>query len=153
WKQNQAGCGQVVLLRGEAGLGKSRLVEALRAQVGSEDYRWRVFRCSPYHTHSAFYAVIEALPRLLQWRRNDAPTERLAKLERRLQMSRRSPLVIEEAVPLFAALLALPLPAERYPPLTLSLQLQKQRTQEALVAFVLEEAERQPVLAVWEDLH
>jgi class 3 adenylate cyclase/predicted ATPase len=153
WEQSQEGLGQVVLLRGEGGIGKSRLVEALRAQAGNEDYTWRTFRCSPYHTHSAFYAVIEALPHFLQWRRDDAPAEKLAKLERRLQMARRSLPALEEVVPLFAALLAVPLPAERYPPLNLSPQLQKQRTQEALVAFLLEEAEWQPVLAVWEDLH
>ena len=88
WEQSQEGLGQVVLLRGEAGLGKSRLVEALRAQVEGEDHRWIAFRCSPYHTHSAFYAVIEALPGFLQWRHDDTPTEKLAKLERRLQLAR-----------------------------------------------------------------
>jgi class 3 adenylate cyclase/predicted ATPase len=150
WEQSKAGSGQVVLLRGEAGIGKSRLVEALRAQVGDENHTWITFRCSPYHTHSAFYAVIYSLQRFLQWRRDDTPTEKLAKLERMLQTSRHSP---QEVVPLFAALLSVPLPDERYPAISLSPQRLRQRTQEALVTWLVEETERQPVLTVWEDLH
>jgi class 3 adenylate cyclase/predicted ATPase len=150
WEQSKAGSGQVVLLRGESGIGKSRLVEALRAQVQSEGYRWLTFRCSPYHTHSAFYPVIDALERLLPWSRDMSPEAKFAHLEQALQRYR-SPL--QEAVPLFAALLSLPLPAERYHPLSLSLQRQKQRTQEMLVAYLLEETRRRPVLVVWEDLH
>jgi predicted ATPase len=73
----------------------------------------------------------------------------LDKLEQGLRPYRFS---LEEVVPLFAALLSVPL-LERYPPLTLTPQQQKQRTHEALVAWLLEETERQPVLAVWEDLH
>src|SRR4029450_13776171 len=61
-------------------------------------------------------------------------------------------LPLEEVVPLFAALLSVPVP-ERYPPLNLTPQRQRQKTHEALMAWLLEEAERQPVLAVWEDLH
>ena len=73
----------------------------------------------------------------------------LDKLEQTLQTSR---LPLAEVVPLFAALLSVPL-SEHYPPLNLTPQLQRQKTQEALVAWLLEEAERRPVLAVWEDLH
>ena len=106
-------------------------------------------RCSPYHTNSAFYPVIDHLQRLLQWHREAPPDARLATLEQALQAAR---LPLVEVVPLVAALLSLPVPA-RYPPLTLSPQRQKQKTQEALVAWLLAEAAQQPVLAVWEDLH
>lgn len=150
WEQSKAGLGQVVLLSGEAGIGKSSLVEAMRAQVRREGLTRVAFRCSPYHTNSALYPVIEHMQRVCQWQRGDTPTVKLGKLERTLRMYR-APL--EEVVPLFAALLSVPLPEERYAALRLTPQQQKQQTHDALVAWMLEEAERQPVLVVWEDLH
>jgi predicted ATPase len=108
-----------------------------------------VFRCSPYHQNSALYPVIDHLQRFLQWQRDETPEARFDKLERVLQTYR---LPLEDVIPLFAALLAVPLP-EHYLPLNLPPQRQRQKTHEALVAWLLEEAERQPVLAVWEDLH
>jgi class 3 adenylate cyclase/predicted ATPase len=149
WAQSREGMGQVVLLSGEAGIGKSRLVEVLRERAHSEGATRIVFRCSPYHQNSALYPVIDHLQRFLQWQRDDTPEARLDKLEQALQTSR---LPLAEVVPLFAALLSVPL-SEHYPPLNLTPQLQRQKTQEALVAWLLEEAERQPVLVVWEDLH
>jgi predicted ATPase len=150
WQQSKEGLGQVVLLSGAAGLGKSSLVAVLRAQVGHEGYARLTLRCSPYYTNSALYPVIEHLQQVLQFERTDPPATKLAKLEHGLQTYR---LPREEVVPLFGALLAVPLPAERYPARSLSPQQQRQQTQDALVAWLLEEATRQPVLAVWEDLH
>jgi predicted ATPase len=141
--------GQVVLLHGEAGIGKSRLVEVLRERVSSEGATRMVFRCSPYHQNSTLYPVIDHLQRLLQWQHDDTPEAKFDKLERVLRTYR---LLLEDVVPLFAALLSVPMP-ERYPPLNLTPQRQRQKTQEALVAWLLEEAERHSVLAVWEDLH
>jgi predicted ATPase len=141
--------GQVVLLSGEAGIGKSRLVEVLRERAYSEGATRITFRCSPYHQNSALYPVIDHLQRFLHWHRDDTPEVRLDKLEQALHTSH---LPLAEVMPLFAALLSVPL-SEHYPPLHLTLQLRRQKTQEALVAWLLEEAERQPVLAVWEDLH
>ena len=149
WAQSRDGLGQVVLLSGEAGIGKSRLVRVLTERVADEGAPWLTLRCSPYHTNSAFYPVIEHLQRLLQWHRDATPAARLATLEQALQTVG---LPLAEVVPLLAALLSLPVP-ERYPPLALSPQRQKQKTQEALVAWLLAETARQPVLAVWEDLH
>jgi class 3 adenylate cyclase len=149
WAQSTDGRGQVVLLSGEAGIGKSRLVEVLRERVGHERTTWLMFRCSPYHTHSALYPMIVHLQQVLQFRQEYSPVERLDKLESALQTTR---LPLQEAVPLLAVLLSVP-SAERYPPLSWSPQKQKQKTHEALVAWLVAEAERQPVLAVWEDLH
>ena len=149
WAQSQDGHGQVVLLSGEAGIGKSRLVHVLTATVVDPGAPRLPLRCSPYHTNSAFYPVIEHLQRVLHWHRETSPEARLATLEQAIQTAR---LPLGEVVPLVAALLSLPVP-ERYPPLTLSPQRQKQQTQEALVAWLLAEAAQQPVLAVWEDLH
>ena len=149
WAQSQDGLGQVVLLSGEAGIGKSRLVHVLTKHVVDAGGPHLTLRCSPYHTNSAFYPVIEHLQRFLQWQRHETPAARLATLEEAIRPAGLSPV---EVVPLLAALLSLPVP-ERYPPLTLSPQRQKHKTQEALVAWLLADVARQPVLAVWEDLH
>ena len=149
WAQARDGLGQVVLLSGEAGIGKSRLVRVLTERVVAEGAPRLTLHCSPYHTNSAFYPVIDHLHRLLHWHREVLPEARLVMLEQALQAAR---LPLEEVVPLLAALLAVPVP-ERYPPLTLSPPRQKQKTQEALVAWLLAETAQQPVLTVWEDLH
>jgi predicted ATPase len=94
--------------------------------------------------------VIEHLQRLLHFHREDTPEAKLDKLEHSLHEYR---FARDEVVPLFAALLSVPLPDGRYPPLHLSPQQQKRKTAEALVAWLAEAAERQPLLAVWEDLH
>jgi len=149
WEQVKEGYGQVVLLSGEAGIGKSRLVQELREWVTHEGATRIAFRCSPYHQNSALYPVLEHLQQVLQFHRNEAPETKLAKLERVLRTYR---FAQQEVIALFAALLSLPHP-EGYPPLRLSPERQKQQTQEALLAWLFEEAERQPVLVVWEDLH
>ena len=150
WAQVQAGQGQIVVLSGEAGIGKSRLVQVVKEEmIGATALRIE-YRCSPYHQHSAFYPVIAHLERVLAWRQDDTPEDRLRKLEDAL---RPYPLPLAEVVPLVAALLSLPLPAERYPPLTLTPQRQKQKTLEALLTWLLALTEQQPVLFVVEDLH
>jgi class 3 adenylate cyclase/predicted ATPase len=148
WAQVQEGMGQVVVLSGEAGIGKSRLVHVLTERVGSRGLPHMAFRCSPYYTNSALYPVIEHLERLLGFRQDEMTEAKLARLE---GMLKTQGLPLAEVVPLFAMLLSLPLPP-RYPPLQLSPQKQRQKTQEALVAWLVEEGMRQPVLAVWEDL-
>jgi class 3 adenylate cyclase/predicted ATPase len=149
WGQSKEGLGQVVLISGEAGIGKSALVETQRAHVVREGLTRMVFRCSPYHTHSALYPVITHMERLFGLQADDSPEAKLAKVE---EVMGAYSFPLAEVVPLFAALLSIPLP-ERYPVPTGTPQQQKQRTQDALAAWLLEEAERQPVLAVWEDLH
>src|SRR5262245_3588755 len=76
WAQSKEGLGQVVLLSGEAGIGKSRLVRVLAERVADEGAPHLTLRCSPYHTNSAFYPVIEHLQRLLQWHRDESPIAR-----------------------------------------------------------------------------
>jgi class 3 adenylate cyclase/predicted ATPase len=150
WEQSKAGQGQVVLISGEAGIGKSALVDTLRAHVRREGLTRLAMRCSPYHTNSALYPIITHVQQALRFERHDTAEEKLAKLEQALQTFN---LPLHEVVPLIAALLAVPLPDGRYPPLPLTPLQQRQQTYDALVAWMLEEAERQPVLMVWEDLH
>src|SRR5262249_5018208 len=107
------------------------------------------FRCSAYHQNSAFYPIIEHLQRLLQFHREATPETKLSKLQQALAAYR---FPQAETLPLVAALLSLPHPADA-PPLTLSPQEQKQRTQEALVGWMMEETEKAAVYCVWEDLH
>jgi class 3 adenylate cyclase len=149
WGQSRNRMGQVILLRGEAGIGKSRLVEMLRQHIAGEDATRIVFRCSPYHQNSALYPLLDHLQRFLQWQRDDTPEVKIDTLERALQTSR---FALAEVVPLLAALLSVPLPA-RYPPLALTPQRQRQKTQEVLMTWLFAETEQRPVLAVWEDLH
>ncbi|MBI3248069.1 MAG: AAA family ATPase [Deltaproteobacteria bacterium] len=149
WTQTTDREGQVVLLSGEPGIGKSRLVRELRERA-EQDHAMRLeFRCSPYYQNSALYPIIEHLHRLLHWQKEDTPQTKLAKLHTTLACYR-FPQADTQA--LFAALLSLPQPADA-PPLNLSPQRQKQKTAEALIAWLVEEAERAPVYCAWEDVH
>jgi class 3 adenylate cyclase len=121
WAQAQEGTGQVVLLSGEAGIGKSRLVQVLKEQVMAEGATRIEFRCSPYHQNSAFHPIIEHLQRLLQFQREDTPQAKLTKLQQALAAYR---FPQADTLPLLVTLLSLPHP-EDIPPLTLSPQKQK----------------------------
>jgi class 3 adenylate cyclase/tetratricopeptide (TPR) repeat protein len=149
WDQAKAGLGQVVLLSGEAGIGKSRLVQVLKDQVAAEFHTRIEWRGSPYHQQSALYPVIDHLYRLVQWHPGDPPTEALHQLEATLALAG---VGRSDALPLLAALLALPLPAS-YAPLTLTPQRQRQQTLDLLLAWLHAETQRQPVLLIVEDLH
>ncbi|HXG20801.1 MAG TPA: adenylate/guanylate cyclase domain-containing protein, partial [Methylomirabilota bacterium] len=149
WEQAKEGEGQVVLVSGEPGIGKSRLLREFHERVRREGVTPIEFHCSPYHQNSAFYPIVTCLQRVLQSNRDDAPEEKLRKLE--VEVRRALPLQ-PDTIPLLASLLSLPHPAGASP-LNLSPQRQKQKTQEALVAWLLKEAEHQAVLCSWEDLH
>ena len=151
WAQVKDGLGQVVLLSGEAGIGKSRLVQVLMEHVATEPQAWLTpCQCSPYYQNSALYPLIDLLERVvLQFERDETPPQKLRKLEGFLVQYG---LPLAETVPLFAALLSLPLTAD-YAPLTVSPEQQKQQTLHALLAILLRIAAQQPVLFVMEDLH
>src|SRR6266581_4943174 len=151
WAQVKDGLGQVVLLSGEAGIGKSRLVQMLQAHVAAEPQAWLTpCQCSPYYQHTALYPLIDLLERVaLRFEREESAQQKLHKLEGFLVQYG---LPLAETVPLFAALLSLPL-AEGYTSLTISPEQQKQKTLQALLTIVLRIAAQQPVLFVMEDLH
>jgi predicted ATPase/class 3 adenylate cyclase len=151
WEQVKDGLGQVVLLSGEAGIGKSRLVQVLTAHVAAEPQAWLTpCQCSPYHQNTALYPLIDLLERVvLRFERDESPPQKLRKLEGFLLQYG---LQLADAVPLFAALLSLPLGAA-YAPVSLSPVQQKQKTLHALLTIFLRRAAQQPVLFIMEDLH
>jgi class 3 adenylate cyclase/predicted ATPase len=150
WQQVKEGHGQVMLLSGEAGIGKSRLIQVLKDHVAQEPCVRLECHSSAYFQHTPFYPITEVLQRTLDWQPNDTPATKLSKLEHLLRPYR---LAVEESVPLVAALLSLPLPQDAYPPLTLSPQRQRQKTLETLVAWLLAHAKDHPALLILEDLH
>src|SRR5262249_25615295 len=151
WAQVKDGLGQVVLLSGEAGIGKSRLVQVLKEHVASEPQAWLTpCQCSSYYQNTALYPLIDLLERVaLHFEREESPPQKLRKLEGLLVQYG---LPLAEAVPLFAALLSLPLGAD-YAPLTVSPEQQKQKILHALLTILVRIAAQQPVLFVMEDLH
>src|SRR5262249_33546667 len=138
-------------LSGEAGIGKSRLVQMLKEHVAAEPQAWLTpCQCSPYHQNSALYPIIDLLERVaLGFDREESPQQKLSKLEGFLVQYG---LPLAEAVPLFAALLSLPGVAD-YVPLTVSPEQQKQKTLQALLTILWRIATQQPVIFVMEDLH
>src|SRR6266851_3523873 len=150
WEQAKAGHGHVVLLSGEAGIGKSRLVQVLKEHIAHEPHmRWEC-RSAEYSQNTALFPLVDLFQRILRFEAHETPHAKLEKLEQALSPYR---LPLEESVPLFAPLLALPLPENRSPLPNLSPQRQRQKTLETIVAILLELAERQPVLFIIEDLH
>jgi predicted ATPase len=150
WAQACAGEGQVVLLEGEPGIGKSRITQWLLEHiVGAKHYRLR-YQCSPYHAQSAFHPLIEQIERAAKFGAEDGPEARLDKLQALLDNPRPSDARTQA---LFAALLGLSGWEQRHGALNLTPQKQKELTLQALSAHVLGLSEDAPVLLLLEDAH
>ena len=150
WAKARAGQGGVALVAGEPGIGKSRLIWALQQHVAqSPDAFLMHLDCSPYFMNTAFYPVVQQLERVLEFGPDDDAGQRLDKLDGLLaQYGFDLPTV----GPLLARLLAGQV-EDRYPPLDLSADRQRQLTIDALITITLRRAEYQPLLVVVEDLH
>lgn len=149
WQQSREGMGQVVIISGEAGIGKSRLVQSLHERLAHEPHVRLECRCSPYHQHSAFFPIVDLLERTVGFERHETAATKLSQLAATLAPLQ---LPVDDPVPLLASLLAIPL-GDAYEALTITSQQQRQRTLTTIVAMVTAWAEQHPVLLVVEDLH
>jgi class 3 adenylate cyclase/tetratricopeptide (TPR) repeat protein len=145
WK----GEGQIVLIAGEPGIGKSRLAAAFAERIAGTRHTRLRHQCSPYHTNSALHPFITQLERAAGFKAGDTSEQRLDKLEAVLAMS--APRV-QAVAPLLAALLSIPF-GERYAPLALSPAQQRRRTLAALLDQFEGLARKEPILLLFEDLH
>ena len=148
WARAKAGDGQVVLVSGEPGIGKSRITAALEERLHAEPHLRLRYFCSPYHQDSALFPFIDQLGRAAGFARDDLPAAKLEKLEALL--ARAAP--PDEDVAFLADLLSLPA-SERHPLPNLSPQRKKERTLEALIRQLEGLARQQPVVMVFEDAH
>ena len=149
WERAKAQEGRVVLVTGEPGIGKSRLIRAVTEELGAEPLTPLFYYCSPYHQDSALYPITRQLLRAAGIEQDDSAEARIDKLEALLAQS--SPNLPED-VPLFATILSIPGGA-RYPAPDLTPQRLKERVLGALLHQLKGLAERQPMLLVFEDLH
>jgi class 3 adenylate cyclase/predicted ATPase len=148
WSRAKTGEGQVVLLSGEAGIGKSRLTAALLERLASEPHTRLRYFCSPQHTDSAFFPIIAQLERAARLTHDDTVTARLDKLDALLTQSSTSP----NDAALIAEMLSLPNDG-RHPALDLAPDQRRQKGLEALVSQIEALARQNPVLMIFEDAH
>lgn len=151
WENALEGMGQVISLEGEAGIGKSRLVQELKDHVAKLPGTWLVeCSCSPYFQGTALYPIIELFEKtVLEFERNISPEDKLKKLEGFLVQYGLS---LSETVPLFCSLLSIPF-GSKYTPLVLTPEAQKNKILETLINLLLSRANIQPVLFIVDDLH
>ena len=148
WSRAKTGEGQVVLLSGEAGIGKSRLTAALLETIASEPHTRLRYFCSPQHTDSAFYPIIGQMERAAGFAHDDSQQTRLDKLDTLLAQKSTS----RQEASLFADMLSLPSDG-RYPALDFAPEQRRQRTLQALLSQMEALARQNPVLMILEDAH
>jgi class 3 adenylate cyclase/tetratricopeptide (TPR) repeat protein len=149
WQQVKDGEGQVVLLSGEAGIGKSRLVQALCEKVSADPYNLIRYQCSPYHVNSALYPIIEQMRRVAGFCESDSTAIQLEKLEALLDSEGND---THGLTPVFAALLSIDV-GGRYAVSRLRSKALKDATLKALVARFVTLSEKKPLILIVEDAH
>lgn len=151
WREAKKAKSHVILLSGEAGVGKSRLLQSVMTQVAEDSDAWlNVHYCSPYQKNTAFYPITDIIENVvLKLKPEDSTTEKISRLEGFLVQFG---LDLKELVPLFAHLLSIPIEESEYKPSSFSPQQQKQKLISALLTIYFERANTQNLLMVFEDL-
>jgi class 3 adenylate cyclase/tetratricopeptide (TPR) repeat protein len=149
WQRAIAGEGQVALLSGEAGIGKSRIVTALRERISDQQHLVLRYQCSPHHVNDAFHPVIGQIWHAADFVSGEAAGSRLDKLEKMIESTGLS---AADIVPFLASLLSLPT-GNRYPALDLAPAELKERTMAAMLAMTVGAAKQTPLLMIVEDAH
>src|SRR5262249_9384226 len=149
WEEAKRGNGQIALVCGEAGIGKSRISRTLRDYIAGDPHRTIRYQCSPHHGNSAFYPVINQIGYAARFDQDDTPEAKFRKLENLLLHSNPE---IQSDIGLYAALLSLPTNGG-YPELNVTPQRQKELTIDALIRQLVRLAAKQPVLFLLEDVH
>lgn len=149
WRRAAKGEGQVVLLSGEAGIGKSRVLAMLRERIEGERAIVMRYQCSPHHLNDSFYPVIGQIWHAAGFASGEPAAVRLEKLERMIEATG---LACDEIAPLLAALFAIPT-ENRYPPLDLAPAELRERTLAAMIAMTVALTQRAPILMFLEDAH
>lgn len=149
WERAREGEGQLALVVGEPGIGKSRLVEEFGARIKDDPHLWIECAGEQFSANTPFHAVTQILDQGLGWRGGENKEERTVLLERSLE---RSGMKLGEAVPLIAEILNLPIP-QKYPPLMFAPDQKRRRLLANLVTWVLNLARLLPVVIAMEDLH
>jgi len=149
WELAQEGEGQVVLLSGEPGIGKSRILSALRERLEGKCATTVRCQCSPYYVNTAFYPSIDNFERALKFARDEPPSSKLDKLEALMITHYRRPL---KDVRFVASMLSIPC-EDRYGPLSMTPERQKDETIRSLADLTEAAARRAPTLVIYEDVH
>jgi class 3 adenylate cyclase/tetratricopeptide (TPR) repeat protein len=149
WRRALGGAGQIALLSGEAGIGKSRVLAMLREQIGQQHYLTLRYQCSPHHVNDAFHPVKGQIWHAAGFVSGEAANSRLDKVEKMIESTGLSN---SDIAPYLASLLAIPT-GQRYPALDLAPSELRERSIDAMIAMTMGTAKQIPLLMILEDTH
>lgn len=144
------GAGQVALVTGDPGIGKSRLIQEVRTLAASEKFSIASFSCSPMQKNTALWPIIQFLQRSLGLNETNDNAAKLQILETQFEKFSQNP---QESIQLLASLLQIELPADKYPALDLLPQMQRSKTHDLLSTWITRLSASSPMVTIWEDLH